>query len=382
MARLPFEISSEIFLECLPPLPELSAHNVPMLLLNVCTSWTDIAASIPDLWTNVNIIFSRAEGLKEGLQAWLQCAVDRLLSISLRGPTPFDEGILCIIWRHGQQLKHLELCCETVEDENSDEDASDECKIQFFGGLSPGPLPLLQTLTIRGSTKLHHWKGYFGPEILELMRLAPNLVECSFPGVLSVYDTYSEPDGTLVHPALRRLIFGEHGEHPDSNDEILNCLSLPALDSLSLSRRIVSGDDLFAFLKRSSPPLKELILGGGRDSGQLHRCLSLVPSLVRFEMWCLQADSLAGLFAALAGSSFPMIPNLRSLTIQGCAPAIPNSTWKTLAGRRTELHIVHIEMRPGAVNSITSDILAGFGELVADGMQLFIGTTERNFLSG
>jgi hypothetical protein len=70
------------------------------------------------------------------------------------------------------------------------------------------------------------------------------------------------PDEDVVLPALRRLSFGGAlGHHPDSEDNILNHLSLPTLETLFL--RNVAADDLLSFLRRSSPPLKELILGGG-----------------------------------------------------------------------------------------------------------------------
>ncbi|KAJ7788795.1 hypothetical protein B0H13DRAFT_1676394, partial [Mycena leptocephala] len=50
VARFPLEISSEIFLCCLPPLPEAAAHHFPMLLLKICNAWTSIALSTPALW--------------------------------------------------------------------------------------------------------------------------------------------------------------------------------------------------------------------------------------------------------------------------------------------------------------------------------------------
>ncbi|KAJ7748784.1 hypothetical protein DFH07DRAFT_713969, partial [Mycena maculata] len=54
LARLPLEISSEIFLQCLPPLPEPGAHHVPMLFLNICNAWTSIALSTPALWASIH----------------------------------------------------------------------------------------------------------------------------------------------------------------------------------------------------------------------------------------------------------------------------------------------------------------------------------------
>ncbi|KAJ7453591.1 hypothetical protein B0H11DRAFT_1820259, partial [Mycena galericulata] len=53
--RLPLEISSEIFIQCLPSLLEPGAHHLPMILLNVCNAWTDIAISTPVLWEAIRV---------------------------------------------------------------------------------------------------------------------------------------------------------------------------------------------------------------------------------------------------------------------------------------------------------------------------------------
>ncbi|KAJ7643565.1 hypothetical protein FB45DRAFT_736683, partial [Roridomyces roridus] len=53
ITRLPVELSSMIFKECIrePPVFEsLRDHAAPMLLLRVCRSWTRLALSTPSLW--------------------------------------------------------------------------------------------------------------------------------------------------------------------------------------------------------------------------------------------------------------------------------------------------------------------------------------------
>ncbi|KAJ7908832.1 hypothetical protein B0H13DRAFT_1455710, partial [Mycena leptocephala] len=57
--RLPLELSSEIFHLCLPPFstrPTLGAHNISMLLLDVCNTWTDIARATPALWSRIRLV--------------------------------------------------------------------------------------------------------------------------------------------------------------------------------------------------------------------------------------------------------------------------------------------------------------------------------------
>ncbi|KAJ7457922.1 hypothetical protein B0H11DRAFT_1873363, partial [Mycena galericulata] len=255
VARLPPEISSEIFTQCLPLLGEPGARNIPMLLLNICNTWTDIALSTPALWAAVRVVFPRPEGFRQLLGTWLQRACNRPLSLSLT--STFHHGIAPIIWRHGQQLKHLEVCYEEEDGEDRDEEDSYK-EIDILGCTSPGPLPLLETLIIRRSSELemYEYPTYLGSQILEILRLAPSLVECVFlcaELLLHAGDDVQEP---LVLPTLRRLTFGEDGKAPDSDDEILTRLSIPRLEALSLSMRGLSFADVLSFLERSSPPLR------------------------------------------------------------------------------------------------------------------------------
>ncbi|KAJ7343354.1 hypothetical protein DFH08DRAFT_746875, partial [Mycena albidolilacea] len=80
VARLPLELSSEIFLRCLPSRPKPGSHIAPMLLTNVCYAWTNIALSTPALWA---AIYLDHQGI-EILESWLQRAGGHTLSISLR----------------------------------------------------------------------------------------------------------------------------------------------------------------------------------------------------------------------------------------------------------------------------------------------------------
>ncbi|KAJ7472189.1 hypothetical protein FB451DRAFT_1036791, partial [Mycena latifolia] len=50
VAKLPLEISSEIFILCLPFPPKPGGRHPPMLFLSICHAWKDIALSTPALW--------------------------------------------------------------------------------------------------------------------------------------------------------------------------------------------------------------------------------------------------------------------------------------------------------------------------------------------
>jgi hypothetical protein len=133
VARLPLKISSEIFLQSLPAVAELRGSHAPMLLLNICNTWTNIALSTLALWMAINIIFPCAKGFHKVLPNCLQRAGIHPLLISLRGQY-CDRGITSAIWRRSQQLKHLDIWGAGID---------------LVGRTSLWSLPLLETLTIR-----------------------------------------------------------------------------------------------------------------------------------------------------------------------------------------------------------------------------------------
>jgi hypothetical protein len=388
VARLPFEISTEIFLQTFHPYIQ---QPCAMLLLNICHSWTVIALSTPDLWSTIEIKFPCGSGLKKFLPIWLRRAGNRPLSISLSGKFD-DQGVAACIWSHGQQLKRLEICEEEGDGVGSDEGQLDTEIINLFGGMhSPGPLPLLETLVVRGEPD-SNMREYSGPQLLELLRQAPNLVECIFRRVQPVdgLEPLTGPDEVLVLPTLRRLYLGERfiDTDADCDSGVLEHLSLPMLETLSLSLTISSGRDFLSFLKRSSPPLQELTIGlSSLRSVLLHECFRLVPTLARFKLWIdTRGHHLAiELFNALADSP-SLLPNLHSLVLQGF-PLIQDSSWTTvlraLSARRTQIRVVQLVSYRLEANSTMSaswpptDILVAFRELVkAHGMQISLGAVK------
>ncbi|KAJ7482811.1 hypothetical protein B0H11DRAFT_1678849, partial [Mycena galericulata] len=52
MSRLPLEISSDIMLRCLPTttMADPHPHDAPMVFLNICRTWSNIALATPSLW--------------------------------------------------------------------------------------------------------------------------------------------------------------------------------------------------------------------------------------------------------------------------------------------------------------------------------------------
>ncbi|KAJ7896415.1 hypothetical protein B0H14DRAFT_2679306 [Mycena olivaceomarginata] len=269
VARLPLELSSKIFIHSLPLLPVPAAINAPLLLLNICSAWRNIALSTPALWDAIHIS-AWTEGSKELVPSWLECAGDRPLSIAFNGiGTEIDYDVLSVIWERGEQLKNLDIF-----------DYQDG--IQLWKGAGPGPLPKLETLHIVGGAG-DAW-GLPSLHISELLCLAPNLIECLFEYLPL---SFSVPASQrIILPNLRRLLFGGDGALPGSANEVLDSLSLPGLKVLVADVRC---DILLPFLKRSSPPLQELVfverLFAPYDFLWLDECLQLVPDLRQLKIW-------------------------------------------------------------------------------------------------
>ncbi|KAJ6541966.1 hypothetical protein DFH09DRAFT_883547, partial [Mycena vulgaris] len=54
ITRLPFDISSEIFVECMPTHPKPGGHLIPPLFLKICRWWTNIAFTTSRLWSEIH----------------------------------------------------------------------------------------------------------------------------------------------------------------------------------------------------------------------------------------------------------------------------------------------------------------------------------------
>ncbi|KAF8200030.1 hypothetical protein K438DRAFT_1823086 [Mycena galopus ATCC 62051] len=353
-----------------------------MVLLNICNAWTAIALSTPALWSSIQIVFPCAKGLTQILPIWFRRAHNRPLSIFLSGDLiNFSHLFSTVMWQHaGQHLKHLEIT-DVLDDFDYYEDNFRDDIDLFDPDKTTGPLPLLETLKIRVLTE----RGFSAPQVLRLLSQAPNIVECVFEQMDNVRSSFRMLED-LVLPNLCRVVFGKTTPEIDSNRTdplILKSLTLPALESLTVPFRGNSFnlDDLVRFFTRSSPPLQELLLNVESRSSmnfvQLHECLDLISSLVRFEIWSPDEQLEADLFTAL-GNSRPssLLPNLRSLTILPFG-LISNSSWPLLlraaSARRFQLRVLQTKEAP-------ADVLVAFGELAAEGVQIHIGTYERNFL--
>ncbi|KAJ7902892.1 hypothetical protein B0H14DRAFT_2667982 [Mycena olivaceomarginata] len=236
-------------------------------------------------------------------------------------------------------------------------------------------------------TYVHY--GIISPlHTFDLLRLAPNLTECLFHNSRIVPDV--DTTEILVLPKLRRLMFGEGGTRPTSGQGLLSHLSLHALETLGSDG---SSDNLFSFLSRSSPPLRELVLGNGLDFDPSAQYLGILPHLRRLEVWYPRCHSVEQFFVALAEYPF-LLPRLDTLVMhfnRDQERNLSDSFWeelnRALVARRTQFQLFHLTVAAGIWvpqwKTPAPDMIAAFTELAADGVEIRLsakgGTWNHTF---
>ncbi|KAJ7176016.1 hypothetical protein C8R46DRAFT_1080419 [Mycena filopes] len=360
ISRLPTEISSEIFRYCLPISPR--AATAPMLLLQICSSWADIALSTPALWSTIHVGGSRVELL----QLWLERAQSYpRLTISLAGT--LDSDVANIVVNNSARLEHLVL------DQTENLDA-----------LLTAPFPCLETVLLRGGLWEDEDDSDFSlAQLLKLLCLSPNLVECTLDnfGTDDDLDSAAEPQ---VLPRLKCL----------NHDDILPALSLPSLETLFLSLRAIHIDDFSQFLERSMPPLQKLVIGDdfiGFRVDKVEEWLHLLPTLVHLELpGSREGDFVNELCTALAHPASQLIPHLQTLLIHYITfPRFriqpPYQTLlQLLSNRRDKLTYLHLSDGGNSDMGVAQPephVRDEFRQLARAGMEIYIGTYSTNFVS-
>ncbi|KAF7338179.1 F-box domain-containing protein [Mycena venus] len=299
VARLPLELSSEIFLQCLPTRPKPGSHTAPMLLVNVCRAWTDTALATPMHCGPPSIsIFRAKKSYDFGLHV-------RVLA---RCPSPFGSA-----WTMASPPSFGSM---------PNRFSALNCARESTTSAPWYPSPHLHTLTI--ASPLDDFTSpvddFTSPEddymsetyifnfayIIGLLHLTPNLVECTFHGI-RIYPPQTAPP-PLVLPHLRYLKFVGR-ERTNVSDHVLSVLSLPALETLDnplyyyYDLEDPSVNEFSRFLRRSSPPLQRLSLGRRYVNfpfPQLEAWLRLIPSVIDLELYTMTSIFANPLLSALA----------------------------------------------------------------------------------
>ncbi|KAJ7278169.1 hypothetical protein C8J57DRAFT_1306040 [Mycena rebaudengoi] len=356
MALLPVEISSDIFIRtCFHNSPYPAPILSPQVLLGVCRSWRTIALATPSLWATISILrpSGQVEDSSESVRLWFARAPDVRLSVSLCGDIGYARHD--VVHENAHRIRSLALYHLPF-------DAFEEME---------GVFPALESLTFTPVEADQNWynpnrddKRLGAFRCLAMMCAAPDLAECTFDKVIfSGCDCAS----LSTHTSLRNLQL--------YNADILRCLELPALESLSISKFSITHSQFLDFLTRSSAPLQSLNM----DMGWLKRqpeewSIDQAESLWRLvpltDLTIKKTSSPFPIIELLASRSPQLLSNLRKLILLGFTPE--DSQYKMvvriLCSRRSQLQMFRL------------GIIGTLRELVADGMEVHVGTEDDNWI--
>ncbi|KAF7346079.1 hypothetical protein MSAN_01834000 [Mycena sanguinolenta] len=343
---LPCEITSEIFVHCLPTSyttrewNTANPHEAPTLLLHVCRIWREIAIGTPALWAKMELSMHNAHR-HDTARAWLKRAKACPLSVKLYH------------WARGERVGE-----DTCEDTLSDEEAGDfftwfispfqtflaHAHNLVFLELSTIPweyiyeldqlpdscnFPSLQKLTVgveEGLDVVSDWDDMDDTPCVRLFANAPLLCEISlidgtppvFLGSLPWHQLtkytgtpsylYHSIDALrlgsnlvecavavggintdfveiLIHPNLKSLtLFKDRW----CSTDIFQFLTLPALETLRIldcKYEWFEHEEFLDFLTRSSAPLRQFTIRLDPHTALDIGVFLSMPGLVELEIW-------------------------------------------------------------------------------------------------
>ncbi|KAK7022452.1 hypothetical protein R3P38DRAFT_2961033 [Favolaschia claudopus] len=390
MARLPVEISSEIFIHCTPNSPSLVFTKEPLKFLHVCQLWREIAVACPSLWASIEIKQVRPANPDFNRACWDWLGRARALPLSLSLPRGVGNSMGPWLKHFAGQIAHLTLHIAEASQLSSVQDE--------------GPFPALQTLKIC-YVEEDEYVGDYTPDLyfisssLAMLSAAPSLVECTFDSVQCLYADEHSQDSRITHTSLRHLRLGipSPRRHSSNSAGILLGLRLPALESLYLTDLDISPEDLISFFAASgsASSLQSLHMGispvedaewSSLSSDLLDSCFRPLTALRTLELF----DGLESDYITLLGvmQAKDFLPKLQHLLIHG---AFGNSlAWKLVLdtivarGVGTEGVLRSVEVISTIAwkkTDLPVEVLTRLRELVTEeGMSIYAGSLSTNFV--
>ncbi|KAF7369728.1 F-box domain-containing protein [Mycena venus] len=344
---LPFEITSQIFLECLPedpirPYPSLDA--APLIFTRVCRDWRTVALSTSTLWNHVRIELDSDDrpGHLDSkwvalLDLWLKRSQTQPLSLAISNwsYTEPHETLLGVLDGQSRRWRDITFRLPFNSFSRLEEHAS---------------LPLLERLTLsahgspdiinpisgfRHAPLLRHvcfeagmhpsdiilpWDqltsvefyGARADDCLELLELTPNIVSC----VLDVqYDSHAVALGSPLTSLRSFTVSGP------ACWGLLRYIAMPALQTLDLSRcplAVPNFSQIVQFVKRSQCQLRDLkiYVRSSATAQQAVYLLHLLPSLTTLHLVLADGDTGTIIFGAFKAvdSGRIILPRVESIS--------------------------------------------------------------------
>ncbi|KAJ7160283.1 hypothetical protein C8R46DRAFT_956484 [Mycena filopes] len=366
--RVPLEITSEIFRQCLPASHSSpTARHAPMVFLSVCRSWREKALSVPDLWTCMQIVSPRPDGFFEFVNLWLRAAAP-LKKTSVRFYGDLDPAVAAVVQQHSQSIQTLEIRFSTA------------AVLPHIAA----PFLSLTALTIAQNDGDDSDNDNMPPDdfasdplsCVDLLQSAPALVECTFDRTYFSSAVENPTPATLSALQSLRL-----GLRESNSAAILAYLTLPALRTLHMTEFDIEPDTFVSFVRRSAPPLRSLSMPtpfGGWTVDVMRECFRLLSGLTTLDLaWDPSfVDALA--------ASPTFLPDLRRLTIRNVFPdpLQYQILVSTLATRHAVIQTFRLllEWSQWRGYQPPAPIVAALRQLRADGMEIYVGVDSGHNL--
>ncbi|KAF7358666.1 F-box domain-containing protein [Mycena sanguinolenta] len=420
---LPLEITLEIFMHFIS---FLGIEGNPMLLLQICRTWREIALATPLLWSALNLTWVVDDPrdripleVDDGfIQQWLERAAAVPLSLGFFGhmAEKWSAQVEALVARHAPRIDtlHLDFFAEGGFEWLAEPRQFPElrkltlaCHIGHQSGMPTFAVaPRLRDVTLRSGVGLRYFVLPWGnltsvaadcvttTECLRVLTDAPRLTRGSFL-VTAPPEPHNSP---VTHAALRELDL--------RGCSLLELLTLPNLRVLTLAVDAAS-DEVGKFLKRSAKSLREFsftLSSRSLDEASIDwfwtarglTTLSLLDIPDR-----LSSEFFAALREGVDAHGVRFLPQLRRLEIQqvglkvdAFAVGALRSRWVNRLPNTVQLLSVRL------VDSKEFQSLYGFYtenathwnqldatidwdglyDLARDGMELHVGTPETNFV--
>ncbi|KAJ7123142.1 hypothetical protein C8R44DRAFT_852822 [Mycena epipterygia] len=351
--ELPPEITSEIFLHCLPNLPsDPSPLEAPLLLLGICGAWREIALQTPALWASFRVsaaenyaplptAFQEETGRKR-LSDWLRRAGSASLDLEIicgpsaelsASPDPPSPDMPIELFDHAPHWHDVDISFQDLSQVHRIVSAFGgklntlerfSLNVWYSGSLRNDLLvtgfaqaPNLREVSLadlRFANIILPWAqltsltindGFSVPDCLQVLQLSPRLTSCELD---NINETGELENLALLPPLpnLKALLLD-----CDSTVHILHVLTLPGLTTLRLPWQI--DEYVIPFLSRSSPVrLQKLFLVDYYHF--LSDALPLIPALADIEINDLGPEEVTE-FLQILRDSAAQATHLRSITI-------------------------------------------------------------------
>ncbi|KAJ7223557.1 hypothetical protein GGX14DRAFT_658502 [Mycena pura] len=297
---LPVEMTSRIFLQCLPSHGHVapSPTTAPLLLAQICRHWREVALSTSRLWSSLYLSGGSFrfdnERWRNLLQTWFARAEGSPLSLGLRLLRVASPALLDLVSSHASQIQRLDLHMEPEQFQKS-------CPF-----LTPFPLlqhlatthsdsedvrnlliasPLIRELCLLCDSELDFLVDQSLPFLthLEVTTITAEMflaILRNFPALSHLKCSY-DPDSFSIPDASTPITFPHLSSFHTNGSSILPLVAFPSLCCLEIGCDAeVEPDVVQEFITRSSCTIRHLVISfEDEEPDEIVDCLSIFPSI-------------------------------------------------------------------------------------------------------